>query len=84
MGARLSVHVPKENRLKLDVKTLSCIFLGYGNGEFGFRLWDPIKRKIVRSRDVAFYEEQFYGDVDKTEKSKAVIEDTTDLSPKLS
>jgi hypothetical protein len=24
-------HVPKENKLKLDDKTLPCIFLGYGN-----------------------------------------------------
>jgi transposase InsO family protein len=79
-GCKAFAHVPKENRLKLDDKTLPCIFLGYGNEEFGFRLWDPIKRKIVRSRDVVFYEDQFYGDADKPEKSKAVIEDIVDLS----
>jgi hypothetical protein len=83
-GCKAFIHVPMENRLKLDVKTLPCIFLGYGNEEFGFRLWDPIKRKIVRNRDVVFYDEQFYGDVDKLEKSKAVIEDTIDLSLKPS
>jgi hypothetical protein len=70
-GCKAFAHVPKENRLKLDDKTLPCIFLGYGNEEFGFRLWDPIKRKIVRSRDVVFYEDQFYGDADKPEKSKS-------------
>ena len=39
-------------RLKLDVKAKPCIFLGYGYEEFGYRLWDPLSKKIVRSRDV--------------------------------
>jgi hypothetical protein len=78
-GCKAFAHVPKENRLKLDDKILPYIFLGYGNEEFGFRLWDLIKRKIVKSRDVVFYEDQFYGDADKPEKSKAVIEDRVDL-----
>ncbi|KAK8564769.1 hypothetical protein V6N12_058351 [Hibiscus sabdariffa] len=36
------VHVPKDERSKLDAKTRQCIFIGYGlDGEFGYRLYDP-------------------------------------------
>ena len=52
------VHIPKDERSKLDGKTKQCIFLGQGRDEFGYRLWDPAVRKIVRSRDVIFFEDQ--------------------------
>ena len=37
-GCKEFVHIPKDERLKLDVKTKPCIFLGYGHEEFGYRL----------------------------------------------
>ena len=49
-------HVPKEQRLKLDSKATPCIFFGYGDTEFDYKLWDPEKKKMIRSRDVVFYE----------------------------
>ena len=49
---RAFVHIPKDERSKLDVKVKPCIFLGYDHEEFGYRVWDPMSRKIVRSRDV--------------------------------
>ena len=49
-------HVPKEQRLKLDSKATLCIFVGYGDVEFGYKLWDLEKKKMIRSRDVVFYE----------------------------
>ncbi|KAA0051598.1 Retrovirus-related Pol polyprotein from transposon TNT 1-94 [Cucumis melo var. makuwa] len=36
------VHVPKDERSKLDAKTKPCVFLGYGQNEFGYRLYDPV------------------------------------------
>ena len=38
-------YVPKEQRLKLDNKATPCIFVGYGDAEFGYKLWDPEKRR---------------------------------------
>ena len=35
--------------------------MGYGKDQFGFRLWDPIAKKIVQSRDVVFNETKFLG-----------------------
>ena len=33
-GCRLYVHIPKDERLKLDDKAKKCIFLRYGHEEF--------------------------------------------------
>ena len=48
------VHIPKDEKSKLDDKAKKCIFLSYGHEEFGYRLWDPVARKLIRSRDVVF------------------------------
>ena len=37
-GHKTFVHVPRDERSKLDNKTKRCIFLGYSNEEFGYRL----------------------------------------------
>ena len=68
-GCRAFVHIPKDERSKLDVKTRECIFLGYGSDEFGYRMYDPIEKKILRSRDVVFMEDQTIEDIQKTEKT---------------
>ena len=56
-GCRAFVHIPKDERLKLDVKAKPSIFFKYGHEEFRFKLWDPMSKKIVRSRDVVFLED---------------------------
>ena len=67
-GCKAFVHVPKDERSKLDVKTRQCIFVGYGQDEFGYRFFDPVEKKLVRSRDVVFFEDQTIEDLDKCEK----------------
>lgn len=57
-GCRAFAHIPKDERSKLDDKSKQYIFLGYAHEEFGYRLWDPIDKKIVKSRDVVFLEDQ--------------------------
>ena len=52
---------------------MKCIFLGYANEEFGYRLWDPVKRKIIRSRNVIFNElEMFKRTVGELEVKKVI------------
>jgi len=53
----------------LDAKSRQCIFTGYGENEFGYRFYDPVEKKLVRSRDVKFMEDQTIEDIDKVEKS---------------
>ena len=56
-GCLAYVHVTKEKWGKLDPKTLPCIFLGYGDDEFGYRLWNLEEKKVIRSHDIVFMEE---------------------------
>ena len=63
------MYIPKDERSKLDDKTKQCIFLGYGHEEFGYRLWDPVDKKVIRSRDVIFFEDQTIKDFDKSKKT---------------
>jgi hypothetical protein len=58
-GCKAYMHVPKENRRKWDSKTKKCIFVGYSITSKGYRLYEPISRKICISRDVLFDEDQF-------------------------
>ena len=73
-GCRAFVHIPKGERSKLNVKAKPCIFLGYGHEEFWYRLWDLMCRKIVRSRDIVFLEDQPVDDGDNVEKASSSTE----------
>ena len=44
--------------MKLDDKAISSIFIGYGDEEFGNRLWDSEKQKIVKGKDIVFHEHE--------------------------
>ena len=66
-GCKAFVHIPKDERSKLDAKTRQCVFLGYGQDEFGYRFYDPVEKKLVRSRDVVFMEDQTIQDILKTD-----------------
>ncbi|KAL3830794.1 hypothetical protein ACJIZ3_019596 [Penstemon smallii] len=61
-GCIAYVHISDHGRNKLDPKSKKCIFLGYGDDEFGYRIWDDANRKIIRSRDVIFNERVMYKD----------------------
>ena len=80
-SCRTFVHIPKDERLKLDVKAKPCIFLWYGHEEFGYRLWDPMSRKIFRSGDVVFLEDQLVADADKVEKASSSVEIPIRIDP---
>ena len=56
-GCEAFAHIPKDEREKLDSKARKCIFLGYGQGTKGYRLYDTIRLKVFYSRDVKFCED---------------------------
>jgi hypothetical protein len=40
-GCEAYVHVPMENKSKLDKNAEKCIFIGYKDGLKGYKLWNP-------------------------------------------
>ena len=53
------VHIPDNQRRKLDAKAHKAIFVGYPPGAKGYKLYDLEKKKFVLSRDVQFFEDNF-------------------------
>lgn len=53
-------HIPifqTRREKKLDDKGMKCIFLGVSEESKAYRLFNPITKKIIISRDVLFDEE---------------------------
>ena len=50
------VHIPDHLRKKVDSKSQKMIFVGYSSTSKAYRLWNPVKKEIVISRDVVFDE----------------------------
>jgi hypothetical protein len=75
-GCDAYVHVPKENRSKLDNKAEKC-----KDGVKGYKLWNPETKKIVYSRDVVFREvkdvskQEFPPTQDEPEKIELELDD---------
>ena len=57
-GCEAFVHIPEDERKKLDSKSRKCIFLGYGATKKGYRLYDCESKKILYSRNVIFNEDK--------------------------
>ena len=72
-GYRAYIHIHKDERSKLDDKAKECIFLGYGHDEFGYRLWDPVPRKFIRSKHVVFLEDQIVSDAENSDESQSSL-----------
>lgn len=52
------VHVSDSKRKKLDDKSFQCVLLGMSEESKAYRLYDPVSKKIIVSRDVFFEENE--------------------------
>ncbi|KAL0433268.1 UNVERIFIED_CONTAM: Retrovirus-related Pol polyprotein from transposon TNT 1-94 [Sesamum latifolium] len=59
-GCIAYAHVPDPKRSKLDDKGEKCIFLGVCEQSKAYKLYNPITKKVVISRDVVFNEAEFW------------------------
>ena len=57
-GCDAYTHTPKDKRAKFNSTSRKCILLGYGQQTKGYRLFDPIQRKVIYSHDVQFNESE--------------------------
>ncbi|KAJ0176972.1 hypothetical protein K1T71_006981 [Dendrolimus kikuchii] len=55
-GSQVMVHIPKEKRLKWDMKAIKGILVGYADNIKGYRIYDLQKKCIIISRDVVVHE----------------------------
>ena len=56
-GSTGMVHIPKQRRKKLDLKSKKCIFLGYAEETKGYRMYNPDNEDVIISRDVVIINE---------------------------
>jgi hypothetical protein len=61
-GCIAYAHVPSKLRKKLDDRSEKCIFTGYSETSKAYRIYNPITKKLILSRDVQFLENQFWDD----------------------
>jgi hypothetical protein len=64
-GCIAYAHIPSELRKKLDDRSEKCIFTGYSETTKSYRLYNPISKKLILSRDVKFLENQLWNDSEK-------------------
>ena len=58
-GCLTTVHIPKQQRLKIDAKAEVKIFIDYPDNVKGYRLIDPESLKVTISHNVIFHEDKF-------------------------
>jgi len=57
-GCMAHAHVPNVRRIKLDNKSTTRVLLGVSEESKGYRLFDPIVKRFIISRDVIFEEDK--------------------------
>lgn len=55
-GSKVMMHIPKEKRLKWDMKAKEHILVGYADNVKGYRVYDPENNSITISRDIIIME----------------------------
>ena len=83
-GCVVHIHVSDNHRTKLELKAVQGVMLGYSNDTVavGYRVWVPIKHRIMLSRDIVFDETNFSHTVTDDEGIASFI-DSTDPSTNL-
>jgi len=62
-------------RTKLDDKSKKCIFIEYGDRRMGYKLYNPITKKVIMSKDVIFEEDKTWQWNDDQETVKWISTD---------
>ena len=80
-GCLAFTDVSKELGEKLGARTTPCIFLGDGDDGFGYRLWDPVEMKVIRSQDAVLREDLTIEDIKKPRISSSSADRNPDTAP---
>ena len=63
---RTFIHIPKDERFKLDDKFKQYILMGYAHEEFSYKLWDPVDKKVIRIKNIVLLKYRTIEDFEKT------------------
>jgi hypothetical protein len=74
-GSIAYAKIQDEKRTKLEDKSQKCILLGYGENSYGYKLFNPVTKKVIMSRDVRFDEEQEWNWSTEEQLQKLVVEE---------
>ena len=81
-GCKAFVHIPKDERSKLDAKTRPYVFIGYDQDDLGYRFYDSVQKKLVRNRDAVFMEDHTIQNIEKIDAIESKYsDDLIDLDP---
>ncbi|KAA0065975.1 integrase [Cucumis melo var. makuwa] len=64
-------HIPNQLRGRLDDKSEKCIMVGYNENSKAYRLYNPVSRKIIISRDVIFSKDESWNWNDDVDEAKS-------------
>ena len=67
-------HVPEELRKKLDDRSEKYIFIGYSEQSKAYRLYNPITKKFLVSRDVKFMEDKSWDEMENNTSHNPSLE----------
>ena len=71
------MHVLDEKRKKLDDKGEKCVFLSVSEASKANKLFNPLIKKIVTSRDVIFYQENTW-DWNRQQPTPVILDEEND------
>lgn len=80
-GCIACAKIPKARRIKLDDKGEKYIFVGYGDRTMGYKLYNPLTKKVIINRDVVSEEDQTWSWNDKKNESGLQIAPDTPEAP---
>ncbi|GKC58344.1 retrovirus-related pol polyprotein from transposon TNT 1-94 [Tanacetum coccineum] len=72
-GCLANVHIPQQQRTKLDDRSMECVLLGFSDESKAYKLLNPTTNKIIVSRDVIFQEHKGW-DWIKTHSEEVLVD----------
>ena len=59
-GCVAFVHLPKQNRTKLEAWAINCVFLGYRVNQKGYQCYDSITKRMYTTMNCDFFKQSYY------------------------
>jgi len=81
-GCIAYAYIPNAKRKKLDDKGEKYVFLGINEGSKAYKLFNPLIKKIVTSRDIVFDEENTW-DWNRQQPTQVVFDNDYESEPTL-